>query len=291
MRFNLEQSVAVVTGAAQGIGAALALELARRGCHLALVDRDLPRLSATAATTRSFGVHVSEHHIDIADADAIAALPAQVLQHHGRVNIVINNAGVGLMGNFGQLKLEEFEWLFNINFWGVVRTSKAFLPVLHKEPDAYLVNISSVFGLIAPAEQTAYAASKFAVRGFTDALRHELAGTSIGVAVVHPGGIRTRIAHNARRAEAVDSASADHRAEEFFKRVKTTPQEAARRIIDGIEKRAKRILIGGDASVIDWLSRLAPIGYWLVLRKMLVVEERAKDATATLSPEGKISNE
>lgn len=291
MKFRLEQSVAVVTGAAQGIGAALALELARRGCHLALVDNDLPRLSGTAAAARSSGVRVSEHHIDIADADAIAALPVQVLQHHGRVNIVINNAGVAMMGSFDQLKLDEFEWLFNINFWGVVRTSKAFLPVLRKESDACLVNISSVFGLIAPAQQTAYAASKFAVRGFTDALRHELAGSNIGVAVVHPGGIRTRIAHNARRAEAFDSASADHRADEFFKRVKTTPQEAARRIVDGIEKRARRILIGGDASVIDWLSRLAPIGYWRVLRKMLVVEDRPKTTAATLSPEGKMSNE
>jgi short-subunit dehydrogenase len=234
---------------------------------------------------------VSRHCLDIADAEAVAALPDQVLMSHDRVNLLINNAGVGLMGSFEQLTLEEFEWLFNINFWGVVRTSKAFLPVLARQPDAHLVNISSVFGLIAPVDQTAYAASKFAVRGFTDALRHEMEGTSVGVSVVHPGGIRTRIAHNARRAAFCDAERADRLADRFVREVKTTPETAARCIVDGIERRSPRILIGRDASVIDWLSRLAPVGYWRMLKKLFEAEDHALAPAKTLTERKGLSHE
>lgn len=291
MKFKLEHGVAVVTGAAQGIGAALAMELAQRGCHLALVDRDRAGLAEVAAAAGSSGIRVSEHCLDIADAGAIAALPDDVLKIHGRVNLLINNAGVGLMGSFEQLTLEEFEWLFNINFWGVVRTSKSFLPVLARETNAHLVNISSVFGLIAPIEQTAYAASKFAVRGFTDALRHEMEGTSVGVSVVHPGGIRTRIAHNARRAAFCDAERADRLADKFIRDVRTTPQAAARCIVDGIERRSPRILIGPDASVIDWLSRLAPVGYWRVLKKLFADGKKSAVPAKAALPEQGISHE
>jgi short-subunit dehydrogenase len=286
MKFKLEGSVAVITGAGQGIGAALAAELARRGCHLALVDRDAVRLADTAAAARDAGVRASEHCLDIADAGAVAALPGQVLAAHGRVNLLINNAGVGLMGSFEQLDLDQFEWLFNINFWGVVRTTKAFLPNLRREAEAHLVNISSVFGLVAPSLQVPYAASKFAVRGFTDALRHELEGTAIGVSVVHPGGIKTRIAHNSRRAASFDEANAKQLADTFFSKVKTTPQQAALCIVDGIERRAPRILIGGDARFLDRLSRMAPVGYWRVIRKFFEAEYRRGTRRADAAKEG-----
>lgn len=276
MKFRLKGSVAVITGAAQGIGAALALELGCRGCHLALADRDALRLAKTADAARLLGVQVSEHVLDISDADAVAALPQQVLAEHGRVNLLVNNAGVALMGNVEQLHLDDFEWLFNINFWGVVRTSKAFLPLLRQESQAHLVNISSVFGLIAPAGQAPYCASKFAVRGFTDALRHELAGSNITLSVVHPGGIKTRIAHNSRRAASFDETQARELADKFFSDVLTTPEQAAACIAKGIERRAPRILVGPDARVMDWLSRMMPIGYWRIIRKLM--ELRGVDA-------------
>lgn len=269
MQFELKGSVAVVTGAAQGIGAALAAELARRGCDLALVDCAATELARSAEAARRPGVRVSEHRLDIADAAAVAALPAQVLAQHGRVNLLVNNAGVALMGDVEQLTQEEFEWLFDINFWGVVRTTMAFLPLLRRESRAHLVNLSSVFGLIAPAGQAAYSASKFAVRGFTDALRHEFDGSGITVSVVHPGGIRTRIVHDARRAAGFDERRARALADRFFREVRSTPEQAALRIADGIARGAPRILIGPDARVIDWLSRLMPVGYWRLLRGTL----------------------
>jgi short-subunit dehydrogenase len=272
MGFKLEGSVAVVTGAAHGIGAALSLELARRKCHLALVDRDAATLGATADAAQALGVNVSRHHLDITDADAVAGLPAAVLAAHGRVELVINNAGVALMGNVEQLTLEDIEWLFNINFWGVVRSCKAFLPVLRVQPQAHIVNLSSVFGLIAPAGQSAYCASKFAVRGFSDALRHELEGSSISVSTVHPGGIKTRIAHHSRRAALFDEQQAAQLADKFWREVRTTPAQAAAGIVKGVERRSPRILIGGDARVIDWLSRLAPLGYWRLLQRFFVVD-------------------
>jgi NAD(P)-dependent dehydrogenase (short-subunit alcohol dehydrogenase family) len=194
--------VAVVTGAASGIGAALAEALAARGCGLALADVDAAGLSGVAERARRRGVAASEHRLDVADEGAVAAFPAAVLAEHGRVRVLVNNAGVALGGRFEQTDPADFEWLFSINFWGVVRMTRAFLPVLRREPGAaQIVNLSSVFGIVAPPGQAAYAASKFAVRGFSEALRHELEaeGAKVGVTVVLPGGVRTAIAANARR--------------------------------------------------------------------------------------------
>lgn len=288
MKFELKGSVAVITGAANGIGAALALEMGRRGCNLALVDRDAAQLAHTARSARSLGVQVTEHPLDIADAAAVAALPELVLAQHGRVNILVNNAGVALMGNIEQLKLEEFEWLMNINFWGVVRTTMAFLPVLRREPQAHITNLSSVFGLIAPIGQGPYCASKYAVRGFTDVLRHELEETSVTVSVVHPGGIKTRIAHHSRCSAAFDEQQAKELADKFYKDVKTTPQQAALCILKGIERRVPRVLIGADARVLDWMSRLMPVNYWRPLKKIFVAREYAPKQTAA-ALNGKVS--
>jgi short-subunit dehydrogenase len=261
--------VAVVTGAAGGIGGAIALNLARRGCHLALADFKVEPLAQTATAARASGVEVSEHVFDIADASVIAGLPAVVQTRHGRVSILVNCAGVALGGTFAQVSLEEFEWLFQINFWSVVRMTKAFLPLLEQQPQAQIVNISSVFGLIGPPGQAAYSASKFAVRGFSEALRHELdlAGKNVGVTVVHPGGVRTGIAKNARLAAGLPKADAERMEGTWEKLLRDSPESVAETIVAGVERRERRILCGADATRIDVIQRLLPAGYWDFFRK------------------------
>jgi short-subunit dehydrogenase len=265
--FPLRGSVAVVTGAASGIGRALALDLAAHGCSLALVDRDGEALAAVAAAARASSVSVSEHVLNVADAASVAALPAAVLTAHGRVNLLVNNAGVALMGDFAQTSPEDFAWLFEINFWGTVRNTRAFLPALRREPVAQIVNVSSIFGIVAPGGQTAYAASKFAVRGFSEALRHELETTGVGVSVVHPGGIATAIVRNARVSAGIDPADVKRTRALFARVAVTSPEQAAARIVTGILRREKRILIGRDARVLDLVQRLLPTGYWSLIRK------------------------
>jgi len=265
--FNLSGGVAVVTGAASGIGAALARGLAAKGCNLALADRDAAGLATSATAAREKGVKVSEHVLDVSDPTAIAAIPEQVLARHGRVNVLINNAGVALGGSFAQTDLADFEWLMNINFYGVVRMTHAFMSYLEREQKAQVVNISSVFGIIAPPGQTAYSASKFGVRGFSESLRHELVDTGIGVTVVHPGGIATNIAENARNPRGINSDEVERRRERARQMLTLSPDIAAATIIDGIETRAWRVLIGSDAKKIALLQRLFPVRYWKIIRR------------------------
>jgi short-subunit dehydrogenase len=267
MTFPLRDGVAVVTGAAKGIGAALAMRLGSRGCHLALADRDREALAGVAAAARNTGVAVSEHAADVANPAAAEALRQAVLAEHGRATVLINNAGVALLGRFDEVSLADMEWLFAINFWGTVRMCKAFLPVLRQQPAAQIVNLSSIFGIVAPAGQTAYAASKFAVRGFSEALRHELEDTGIGVSVVHPGYVRTGIARNARVAAAMDPQEAAERIANFDRMTGNSPEAAAARILEGIERRQKRILIGRDARRLDWVQRMLPVSYWALMKR------------------------
>jgi short-subunit dehydrogenase len=271
-RLSLTESVAVVTGAAGGIGGAIALNLARRGCHLALADFKAEPLSQTAMAARACGVKVSEHVFDIADAGAIAAFPEMVQNQHARANVLINCAGVALGGTFEQVSLEEFAWLFEINFWSVVRMMKAFLPLLEREEEAQIVNISSVFGLIGPPGQCAYSASKFAVRGVSEVLRHELdlARKHVGVTVVHPGGVRTGIAKNARIAAAVPKEQVDRMARLWEKLLRDSPESVAEIIVAGAERRQKRIVCGTDAGRTDFIQRLMPVDYWNLLRKKVL---------------------
>lgn len=264
----LRGGVAVVTGAASGIGAALAEVLAGRGCALALADLDAAGLREAAARARAAGVAVSEHRLDVADPEAVAVLPDAVLAEHGRVNVLVNNAGVSLGGRFEQVSPEDFDWLISINFGGVVRMTRAFLPLLRREPAAQLVNLSSLFGIVAPPGQTAYAASKFAVRGFSEALRHELDGSTVGVTVVHPGGVRTAIAANARRA-GLSNAEAEAQAKLWASLLRLDPRIAAERIARGIERREKRVLVGRDAQRATLIQRLFPVEYWRVLRRAM----------------------
>ena len=267
--FPIENSVAVVTGAAGGIGRALALDLARRRSALALVDRDATGLAAVAAQARESGVAVTEHVMDVADTAAVQALPEAVIASHGRVNLLVNNAGVGLMGTFQQLTAEEFDWLFAINFTATVTFTRAFLPLLLAEPAAQLVNLSSIFGIVAPSGQTAYSAAKFAVRGFSESLRHELEATSVGVTVVHPGGVATNIARDTRISAVIDPGQARRAIAAFSRSLVITPEAAAARIVQGILKRERRVMIGRDAIAMDRIQRLAPTGYWAILSKRM----------------------
>jgi short-subunit dehydrogenase len=265
---QLKNKTAVVTGAGSGIGRAIAVSLGRRGVHLALADTNQTGLDETTRLLSSYSVRVSQHVLDVSDPTAVAACPAEVLREHPGVHILVNNAGVALHGRFEESSAEDFEWLFSINFWGVVRMTRAFLPLLRQADEAQLVNLSSVFGLIAPAGQTAYAASKFAVRGFSLALRHELMGNSnIGVTVVHPGGVATRIVANARVASTITSEEREQQQQQFQKRLRMPPARAGEIIVKGIERRKARVLVGSDAKAIALIERLLPVAYGKLLAR------------------------
>lgn len=254
---TLKGSVAVVTGAGSGIGRGLAQELASHGAELALADLNNTTLEETRNLLGS--AKVKTYSVDVSDASAVEAFAHKVEQDFGRASVLISNAGVALFGSFADLSLEEFDWLFRINFWGVVHGCKFFLPLLKRQPEAHIVNISSAFGLIAPAEQTAYSASKFAVRGFTQSLRQELLGTNVGMTCVHPGGIRTNIAANGRVAAAARPEGWAERQERFLKLARTSPEKAAQVIVQGILRNKGRVLIGPDAYQFDFLQRMFPV--------------------------------
>jgi NAD(P)-dependent dehydrogenase (short-subunit alcohol dehydrogenase family) len=264
----LNGGVAVVTGAGSGIGRALAQRLAEAGSALAIADVDEAGLTQTAQLIGSKKVPVSTHVVDVAEEAGVSAFAEEVSKKHGRVTLLINNAGVALEGTFEEISLDDIRWLMNINFWGVVYGVKYFLPMLKREERAHIVNISSVFGLIAPPGQPAYSASKFAVRGFTECLRHELAGTPVRVSCVHPGGIKTAIARRARVGAGVKRTGLGEKAAKFEKLFRTSPEEAADRILRGVERSEPRILIGSDARKIDILQRLRPASYWKALARL-----------------------
>ena len=265
----LANGVAAVTGAGSGIGRGLARQLAAAGSALALADIDAAGLEQTAASLSERGVQLSTHLVDVSDESAVRAFAQDVAARHGRVTLLINNAGVALHGWFQEISLDDLRWLMGINFWGVVHGVKYFLPLLKKEPRAHIVNISSVFGIVAPAGQSAYSASKFAVRGFTEALRHELDGTSVFVSCVHPGGIRTPIARRARLGANTPPASRDEAVARFDRLTPTMPDAAAARILQGVERCEPRILIGRDARGLDILQRLRPATYWKTLARRI----------------------
>lgn len=266
-RMRLAGRTAVITGGAAGIGRAIAVSLARRGCHLALADIDESGMAGTADLARAYDVRVSRHCLDVADRIAVAELPQIVAAEHDGVDLLVNNAGVAVGGTFEQVSDEDFEWLFEINFWGVVRMTRAFLPLLRASGDARIVNLSSVYGIVAPPEQVAYAASKFAVRGFSEALRHELEGSGVGVTVVHPGGIATSIAEKARVPAGATEEEIARRRAKYRKLLRLPPAIAGETIVRGIERRQSRVLIGSDAKTISVIARLLPVSYWKLLAR------------------------
>ena len=262
-------SVAVITGAASGIGRALAVRLAEEGvAGIAVSDVDETGLTETVAMVERLGVPVSFHLTDVSDLKQVQQLGLEVVAQHGLATHLINNAGVGVIGTFEQLSIEDFEWLMGINFWGVIYGCKVFLPILKQQPAAHIVNISSVFGFIAPEEQSAYCSSKFAVRGFTESLRHEMAGTNVAVSSVHPGGILTNIVRNSRVGQDAPDEWKEQGTKLFDRVAKTTPETAADVIINGIKRREPRILIGKDAIGISAISRLFPRKYLTILERL-----------------------
>jgi NADP-dependent 3-hydroxy acid dehydrogenase YdfG len=263
---NLQNRVAVITGAGSGIGRATAFAMARRGARLALADIDG---DAVAAVARDIGNEATHHVLDVADRAAVAAFPAVVHAAHGRVDLLMNNAGVALGGTFEQVDAADFDWLMDINFGGVVRMTRTFLPLLRASDDARIVNVSSIYGIIAPPGQAAYSASKFAVRGFSNVLRHELEGSTVGVSVVHPGGVATKIAQNARVPAGAPADEVERGRRTMEKMLRMPPERAGEIIVRGIERRQARILVGSDAKAAALLERLSPVGYWTLLKKAI----------------------
>ncbi|TFV61714.1 UNVERIFIED_ORG: SDR family NAD(P)-dependent oxidoreductase [Bacillus sp. AZ43] len=260
---------AVVTGAASGIGEALAVQLAGRGSNLVLVDRDEAGLTLVAERLRAAhpGLSIATHVADLSDDGQTDALAQTLAAEHPETTLLVNNAGVALGGRFDQVTLEEFDWVMAVNFRAVVRLTHALLPALKAHPGAHLVNVSSVFGIFAPAGQAAYSASKFAVRGFSEAVRHELAENRVGVTVVHPGGIKTRIAESARTGSGVSIEEYEAGRAQFSKLLTMPPEKAAGMIVRAIEKRRPRLLIGWTAKVPDVLVRLMPGSYWKLIAR------------------------
>ena len=266
---TISGAAVALTGAGDGIGRALANALAARGADLALADIDGAKLAEVAEGIRGrHNVRVTTHVVDVGDRAAVQRFAGEAIAQHPKLNVLINNAGVALMGRFDESTAADFDWLMAINFGGVVSATRAFLPHLARQPSAHIVNLSSVFGIVAPPGQTAYAAAKFAVRGFTEALRHELAGTSVRVSTVHPGGIATGIAGHARRSASISAERQAEAVQRFSTIAKTTPDAAAERIIRGLEGNEPRILIGRDARMIDLIQRAMPVRSLPVLQRL-----------------------
>jgi NADP-dependent 3-hydroxy acid dehydrogenase YdfG len=257
--------VAVVTGAGSGIGRALAIELGRSGAKLAISDVDTDGLAATEERLTAIGASVKTDRLDVTEREAFALYADAVKDHYGTVNQIYNNAGISFMGSIEATHFKDIERVMDVDYWGVVNGTKVFLPHLIASGDGHVVNVSSVFGLLAVPGQGAYNAAKFAVRGFTEALRQEMlvAGHPVKVTCVHPGGIKTAIARNAAAADGIDQAEL---ANFFDKRLaSTSPQKAARVILDAVRKNKPRVLVGSDAKALDLLTRVAGSRYQRVV--------------------------
>ena len=259
--------VAAITGAGSGIGRALALNLAGQGCNLAIADVNAAGLKETAEAARQHGVKVLETVVNVADRAAVHSWADEVVREFGKVNLLFNNAGVAHAGTVEGSDYAEYEWIMNINFWGVMHGTKAFLPYLKATGDGHIINISSIFGLFAQPGMSAYNATKFAVRGFTEALRQELDMDACGVSAscVHPGGIKTNIAKTARMNDSLSKVTgqdADTARSQFHDQLlRTTPEKAAEVILNGVRRNQRRILIGGDAVATDLMQRSLPALY------------------------------
>jgi NAD(P)-dependent dehydrogenase (short-subunit alcohol dehydrogenase family) len=273
---DFRNKVAAITGAGSGMGRALALELASRGCAVAIADIGAAALEETRSMLRDSQVAVSGHIVDVADRAAMERFAADVVRIHGKVNLVFNNAGVSVTNTVEKLSYEDFEWLMNINFWGVVHGTKAFLPYLRRADEAHIINTSSIFGVVAFPSQGAYNASKFAVRGFTEALRQELADTHIGVSCVQPGGVKTNIVKTSRYYAADNEAPTREELTKSFEELAAlTPRDAAMQILRGVEGNRGRVLVGKDAKLLAWIARLFPESYARRLGSMAKVLQRS----------------
>ncbi len=259
---NFKDKICVVTGAASGIGAACARDLARRGAYLVMTDIRAEMLAETLKAIETDGGSGETHIVDVSDRDAMFALAEKIITAHGGVDLILNNAGVAHGATVADMTMDNFNWVMDIDFWGVVYGTQAFLPHMIKRDSGYIANVSSVFGLFGVPTQSAYNAAKFAVLGFTEALRHEMRDSNIGVSCIHPGGISTNIVRHARFEQRADAAAEREEAIERFEQfTMTTPDKAARIILRGIGKRKARILVGSDAVYFDIIRRLFPTHY------------------------------
>ena len=277
---NFKNKVAAITGAGSGIGQQLAVLLAKQGCHLSLSDVNAQGLAQTVELLEKNNVRVTTQKLDVADRDAMKLWAADTVQNHGSVNMIFNNAGVALGSTVEGASYEELEWIVNINFWGVVYGTKEFLPLIKKSGEGHIINISSLFGLTAQPTQSAYNATKFAVRGFTESLRQELDIENCGVSAlcVHPGGIRTNIANAAKMNDSLRALgmNPEKSAKTFNKLLRCPPEEAARQILDAVQKDKRRLLIGNDAKTLDLVQRVLPIGYQKVTAMATTWSKRFK---------------
>ncbi len=239
-------SVAVITGAGSGMGRCLAQQLAAEGASLALSDVDEKGLGETRKLLGETRGKITSHLVDVGKEEHVREFAVSVEAEHGRASILFNNAGVALLGNFEEISLENFRWLMDVNFWGVIYGSNYFLPMLKREQRAHIVNTSSLLGFVGAIGQSAYCASKFAVRGFTESLQHELENSNVTVTCVHPGFVRTSIAKSARRGDRAGAGLYDESMARFQRIARTAPEVAAAKILDGVRKRKARVLIGLD---------------------------------------------
>jgi NAD(P)-dependent dehydrogenase (short-subunit alcohol dehydrogenase family) len=267
--------VAVVTGAASGIGRSLAVGFAKRGADVAICDVNEVGLEETKHEVERLGRRALSSRLDVSQREAFHVFADEVIAHFGQVDFVVNNAGVAVSETVLASSYEDWDWIVGINFWGVVHGTKAFLPHMVERNSGSIVNLSSIFGIIAVPTQGLYNATKFGVRGMTEALRHELEGTGVHVACVHPGGIDTNIVRNARYHRGPDGmTSKEESVARFQKTARTTPDQAAETILRGIERREPRILIGADAKLLERIQRSAPVRYWSILEKVFKLLER-----------------
>ncbi len=266
----------VITGAAAGMGADVARQLAAKGAHVALVDRNAEGLAAVSATLEGAG-HTT-HAVDLTDDRAVEDAAAEVAASHPHVQALITCAGSSMLGDIGQLTMAEMRWLMDVNLWGTVNITQALLPALHREPAAHITHLVSIYGLAAPAGRIPYAMSKFAVRGFTESLRHELERTTVSVGAVYPAGVKTGIILRGRYAAAIDPDVAQRAAEAQAAMYHTEPADAAARIVDATIRRRPRIMIGREARLVDVLTRVTPTHYWAPMRRPL------RDAIDTRTP-------
>ncbi len=266
-RLDVRGRTTVITGAASGMGAEVARVLDRRGARLALVDRNADGLAALAADLAGTG-H-STHVVDLTDDDAVFALAAGIEASHPRVQALITCAGSSMLGDLDQLTMAEMRWLMEVNLWGTVNVTKALLPAMRREPAAHITHLVSIYGLAAPAGRIPYAMSKFAVRGFTESLRHELERSTVTVGAIYPAGVKTGIIGRGRYAAAIDPAVADRAAAAQAAMYHTEPADAAARIVEATVRRRPRTMIGREARLVDVLTRVTPTRYWAPMRRPL----------------------
>ncbi|OUR79169.1 hypothetical protein A9Q83_04845 [Alphaproteobacteria bacterium 46_93_T64] len=267
---NFNGKVAAITGAGSGIGRALAVRLAEEGCSVSLADVDQKGLTQTAAEVAKLNVGCKQTHLDVRDKKAVGDWADETVQEFGRVDYIFNNAGVTLFDSAASTEYDDFEWVMDINFWGMVYGTKSFMKYFQEVKTGHVINVSSLFGLVAFPNQSAYNASKFAIRGFTEALALEMKDTDIQVSSVHPGGILTDIARNSRFKETGSAGVTKEEAVRSFDAIaKTAPAQAADVILKGVLAGKRRILVGTDAKIIDFLQRLMPVRYASLLLKVL----------------------